>query len=59
MGEVKKIVVVWVETVNDPFYDREMRVVYSTHERFVKGTRFDFGYMTIAGKDGYIVEVLP
>lgn len=56
---MKKITVMWVKTQNDKMYDREMRVVYSTHERFTKGTRFDFGFLQVASKEGYIIEVLP
>ena len=56
---MKKITVMWVETQNDKMYDREMIVVYSNHERFTKGIRFDFGLLQIASKEGYIIEVLP
>ena len=59
MKKMKKIIVIWVETPNDKMYDREMRVVYSNHKRFTKGTRFDFGFLDIASKEGYIIEVLP
>jgi len=45
---MKKITVVWVKPENDKTYDKEMRVVYSDHERFTKGTRFDFGFLSIA-----------
>ena len=56
---MKKIIVMWVNTQNDKIYDQEMRVVYSNHERFTKGTRFDFGFLMIASKDGYVIEILP
>lgn len=56
---MKKITVMWVDTVNDKMYAQEMRVVYSDHERFTKGTRFDFGFLSIASKEGFIIEILP
>lgn len=56
---MKKIIVKWYKTVNDKTYDKEMRVVYSNHERFTEGTRFDFGFMQIASSEGYIIELLP
>ena len=49
----------WVETTNDKTYNREMRVVYSNHRRFTKGTRFDFTFLQIASIEGYIIEVRP
>ena len=52
---MKKIIVAWFTTQND----KEMRVVYSDHEKFTKGTRFDFGFMQIASSEGYVIELLP
>ena len=48
----------WVES-NEQAYDQVMRVVYSDHPRFKKGTRFDYGFLGIASREGYIIEVLP
>jgi len=56
---MKKITVIWVKTQDDKMYDKEMRVVYSDHERFTKGTRFDFGFLSIASGEGYVIEILP
>ena len=60
---MKKIIVKWVkapeETAGLSLYDKEMRVVYSNHKRFVTGSRFDFGFLNIASNEGYIIEVLP
>ncbi len=56
---MKKIIVQWYKTVDDKMYDKEMRIIYSTHKRFTEGTRFDFGFMTIASSEGYIVELWP
>jgi len=52
---MKKITVMWVNTPDNKMYDREMRVVYSDHQRFTKGTRFDFGFLNIASNEGYII----
>ncbi len=56
---MKKIIVKWVDTKNDQTYSKEMRVVYSNHERFTVNTRFDFGFLQIASNEGYIIEILP
>lgn len=55
---MNKIIVMWIG-IEDGVYEKEMRVVFSNHPRFKKGSRFDFGFMQIACDDGYIVEVLP
>jgi hypothetical protein len=56
---MKKITVMWVKTQDEKMYDKEMRVVYSDHKRFTKGTRFDFGFLSIASDEGYVIEILP
>ena len=56
---MKKIIVKWYETKEGDTYPKEMRVIYSNHERFTEGTRFDFGFMQIASNEGYIIELLP
>jgi hypothetical protein len=56
---MKKIIVKWFVTQNDCVYSREMKVVYSNHEKFVTGSRFDFGFLNIASAEGYIIEILP
>lgn len=56
---MNKITVKWVKLPEGGIYDKEMRVVYSNHPRFITDSRFDFGFMKIAGDEGYIVEVLP
>jgi len=43
----------------DSHYEKAMRVIYSDHERFTEGTRFDYGFMGIASGEGYAIEVLP
>jgi len=55
---MKKIIVKWVKVEND-IYDKEMRVVYSDHDRFVVDCRFDFGFLKIASNEGYVIEILP
>lgn len=54
---MKTIVVRWVE--DDGMYGKEMRIVESDHERFSKGTRFDFGFFNIATAQGYTIISLP
>lgn len=56
---MRKIVVKWVTTENDTLYDQEMRIIYSDHERFIAGSRFDFGFLQIANREGYIIEIYP
>lgn len=66
---MKKIIVKWTETVNNrfnadgsihhSFNDKIMRVIESNHPRFSEGTRFDFGFLTIASNEGYVIEILP
>lgn len=38
---------------------REMRVRESDHPNYPKGSRFDFGYLQTASKEGYVIEILP
>lgn len=54
----KTIIVKWIpeETFG---YKMAMRVIESTHERFVVGSRFDFGFFSIATKEGYTIISLP
>ena len=54
----KTIIVKWVITPNT-VYDREMKVIHSTHPRFVEGYRFDYGFANISSKEGYTIIILP
>jgi hypothetical protein len=54
---MKTIVVKWVSDNGE--YGLEMRVVESSHERFVKGSRFDFGFFLVATEEGYTIVSLP
>lgn len=56
----KKITVKWVKPAKgyDFGYEYEMRVIESKHPRFDVGSRFDFGFLQIANKEGYDVEIL-
>ena len=55
---MKFIVVCWVK--EDTFgYGKAMRVVASTHPRFTVGSRFDFGFMSIATDEGYTITSYP
>lgn len=53
-----KIVCEWIEE-KDFGYGRAMRVIRSDHPRFVVGSRFDWGFATVAGCQGYSLEILP
>jgi hypothetical protein len=53
----KIIIVKWVK--DDGMYGKEMRVIESTHKRFVKGHRFDFGFFSIASEEGYNIISIP
>jgi len=53
----KFIKVRWVP--EDSQYKRCMRVVESTHERFIVGSRFDYGFFSIASEQGYTITSLP
>lgn len=55
---MKTIVVKWVEETTYG-YDKAMRVIISDHERFSAGTRFDFGFFSIATDEGYTIISLP
>ena len=52
------IIVQWVPET-DFGYGKAMRVIKSDHPRFVAGTRFDFGFMSIATNEGYTIISLP
>lgn len=55
---MKTIVVKWIlEEEYD--YGRAMIVIESNHERFVKGSRFDFGFFNVATDEGYTIISLP
>jgi len=54
---VKTIVVKWVH--DDGQYGKEMLVIESDHLRFIKGSRFDFGFFQIATDEGYTIISLP
>ena len=60
---MKIIIVQWVVCSPELYklfgYKTEMRVIHSTHPRFVAGTRFDYGFNGIAIEDGYTIIQLP
>ena len=55
---MKTIIVKWVKE-EEWGYGKAMRVLESDHERFNKGTRFDFGFFGIATDEGYTIISLP
>ena len=55
---MKTIIVKWVKE-KESGYGTTMRVIESDHERFVKGSRFDFGFFQIATGEGFTIISLP
>ncbi len=55
---LKRIVVQWIQEEGSIF-GKGMRVVESNHERFIAGSRFDFGFFNIATDEGYAIVSLP
>lgn len=55
---MKTIVVQWV-TEETYGYGKAMRVISSSHERFTVGSRFDYGFFSIATDEGYTIVSLP
>lgn len=56
---MKKIIVTWQKTTVVNQCEKELIVIYSNHKKFAKNTRFDFGFMNVASREGYIIEILP
>ena len=54
---MKTIIIKWVPEVS--IYGKKMLVIMSGHERFVVGSRFDFGFFKIASDEGYTIISLP
>ncbi len=55
---MKSITVKWVS--EEIFgYKKAMKVIQSDHERFTVGSRFDFGFFSIATDEGYTIISLP
>lgn len=61
----KKIVVQWTKAeierndVNSQLSGDDMRVIESNHPKYVVGYRFDFGFLQIASREGYTIEIRP
>lgn len=55
---MKIIVVKWIPEKMFG-YDKAMRVIKSDHKKFIKGSRFDFGFFNIATNEGYTIVSLP
>jgi len=55
---MKTIIVKWVPE-EDHGYSKAMRVIESDHERFIKGSRFDYGFFSIATDEGFTIISLP
>lgn len=55
---MKTIIVKWVE--EDTFgYGSAMRVIISDHPRFIVDSRFDYGFFSVATKEGYTIISIP
>jgi len=55
---MKTIIIKWIPE-EEWGYGKAMRVIESDHPRFMKGTRFDFGFFGIATDEGYTIISLP
>ena len=55
---MKTIVVKWVKE-EEVGYGKAMRVIASSHKRFSKGTRFDYGFFNVATDEGFTIISLP
>jgi len=58
MEKMKKIIAIWVKCDPKTGYEHELRVTASDHYRFTEGTRFDFGFLQVANREGYTVEIM-
>jgi hypothetical protein len=58
-GEAKAIKCEWIYEDPKWGYGKAMSVIESNHPRFTVGSRFDYGFMSIANGQGYTVTVLP
>ena len=55
---MKTIIVQWVPEATYG-YEKAMRVISSKHPRFIVGSRFDYGFFSIATDEGYTIISLP
>lgn len=56
----KLIIVKWdTEAAGFCSYGITMRVIMSSHNRFVAGSRFDFGFFSIATDEGFTIISIP
>ena len=58
MNRTKTIVVEWIKE-EEWGYGKAMNVIASDHEKFIAGTRFDFGLFGIATDEGYTIISIP
>jgi len=56
--DMKTIIVKWVKE-EEYGYGKAMRVIESDHERFIVGSRFDYGFFNVATDQGYTIISLP
>ena len=55
---MKFITVLWVKETKFG-YEKAMKVIHSNHPRFTEGSRFDFGFLSIASDEGYLINIIP
>lgn len=55
-GKDKNKVIYCKISINDPWDYYIPRVTKSNHKRFVVGTRFDYGFMSVALEEGYSIQ---
>lgn len=55
---MKTIIVQWVKE-DEYGCGKAMRVIHSDHDKFTAGSRFDFGFFSIATDEGFTIISLP
>lgn len=58
MPKSKQITAEWQHLKGD-YGGKTLVVLQSNHERFKKGSRFDFGFLRIANSQGFTVTIKP
>lgn len=57
----KEISIQWVPSVKGRHsrYSYEMKVIKSNHPKYIAGSRFDFGFFSLATSEGYKIISYP
>lgn len=56
---IVRLLAVPVDSAKGYHYITELRILKSDHPRYKEGTRFDYGYVSLALEDGYTVVLKP